>query len=219
MAQQQRALLTRQLILSSAAEIFDEKGFDSASIAEILDRSEVTKGALYFHFPSKEALAQAILEKAVTTEGVPPQELKLQELVDIGLLLAHRLPREPVLSAALRLSTDRSARFRFGTRWPDWLQVSTGLLQEAREHGETLPGLDPGEVAYLLLCGWTGTRVVGEGMPDRGSRLTEDVAALHRIMLPGIALPELLPRIEVTVARAKRLHRTWVRKNAAATRS
>src|SRR5437879_5437908 len=104
MARQARAIQTRRQILDAAGRVFDRLGYESATITEILAQAGVTKGALYFHFDSKEELARGVLAEAVTTEGVIPQESKLQECVDLGLVLAHRVPREPMLSAAIRLS-------------------------------------------------------------------------------------------------------------------
>ncbi|MEK8171459.1 helix-turn-helix domain-containing protein [Streptomyces sp. M19] len=58
MARQERAIRTRNEILRAAATVFNEFGYDAATIAETLTRADVTKGALYFHFQSKEDLAR-----------------------------------------------------------------------------------------------------------------------------------------------------------------
>jgi len=58
MAQQERAVRTRRAVLEAAAAVFAERGYAAATIGEILARAQVTKGALYFHFDSKAALAQ-----------------------------------------------------------------------------------------------------------------------------------------------------------------
>ena len=63
MAIQQRAVLTRARVLTAAAEVFARTGFLAASMNDIVDQAGVTKGAVYFHFPSKEALAVAIVEE------------------------------------------------------------------------------------------------------------------------------------------------------------
>ncbi|RZK93395.1 MAG: TetR/AcrR family transcriptional regulator, partial [Rhodococcus sp. (in: high G+C Gram-positive bacteria)] len=54
MVQQQRAAVTRAQIIRGAAEMFDKSGFEGASLVEILEAAGMTKGALYFHFRSKE---------------------------------------------------------------------------------------------------------------------------------------------------------------------
>ncbi|MEU1409958.1 helix-turn-helix domain-containing protein, partial [Streptomyces sp. NPDC005728] len=80
MVLQERAVRTRRAILVAAAGVFAEVGFEAATIAEILQRAGVTKGALYFHFASKQELAQAVLAGQLAAVPVPPrQELVLQQ--------------------------------------------------------------------------------------------------------------------------------------------
>src|SRR5690349_22714085 len=54
---------TRAFILQSAAEAFAERGYTDTTLAELIARSGLTKGAFYFHFASKEQLALAVLEE------------------------------------------------------------------------------------------------------------------------------------------------------------
>lgn len=58
MAQQERAVRTRRAVLEAAATVFADHGYTAATVADILKTAGVTKGALYFHFDSKEALAR-----------------------------------------------------------------------------------------------------------------------------------------------------------------
>ncbi|GGY82008.1 ScbR family autoregulator-binding transcription factor [Streptomyces omiyaensis] len=205
MAQQERAIRTRRIILEAAAAIFDEQGYEATTIAEILARADVTKGALYFHFPSKGDLARGVLDGAVTTDGVRPQALKLQELIDVFLLIAYRLPREPMLSAALRMAIDLQSRRRFGTAWPDWIELLTGILREAKSRGEVLPHVDEPAVARTLVSTWTGVRVVTEGLPGEHD-LPAEIALLLQLLLPAIAAPTVLTRLEVSASRAAFLY-------------
>src|SRR5438309_7668290 len=50
----------RTRILDSALSCFIEFGYDQTTIARIRERSQVTNGALFHHFPSKEAIADAL---------------------------------------------------------------------------------------------------------------------------------------------------------------
>ncbi|WP_309049587.1 ScbR family autoregulator-binding transcription factor [Streptomyces sp.] len=203
-AQQERAIRTRRVILEAAAAIFEERGYESTTIAEILERADVTKGALYFHFPSKGDLARGVLAAAVTTDGVRPQALKLQELIDILLLLAYRLPREPMLSAALRMAIDLQSRRQFGTAWPDWIELLTGILKDGKSRGEVLQHVDEAEIARTLVGCWTGVRVVTEGLPGTYD-LPGEITSLLQLLLPAVATPTVLPRLEISSARAAHL--------------
>ncbi|MEU8677561.1 ScbR family autoregulator-binding transcription factor [Streptomyces sp. NPDC048560] len=204
MARQQRAIRTRRIFLEAAAEVFDEHGYDAATIASILERAGLTRGALYFHFTSKEELARGVLEEAVTAEGLTPQAFKLQEWVDIALLLAYRLPREPMLSAAIRLSVDPRARGLFGTRWPDWIQMGAEILTEAKARGELLPHVDPEATSRLLVGAWTGVQLVAESMAEPPDLISE-ISALFELILPNNAVPGVLARLDTSPHRAEHL--------------
>lgn len=204
MARQQRAIRTRRVFLEAAAEVFDEHGYDAATIASILERAGLTRGALYFHFTSKEELARGVLAEAVTAEGLTPQAFKLQEWVDIALLLAYRLPREPMLSASIRLSVDPRARGMFGTRWPDWIAMGTEILTEAKNRGELLPHVDPVTTSRLFVGAWTGIQLVAESMSEP-PELVGEISALFELILPNNAVPGVLSRLDTSPHRAERL--------------
>jgi len=204
LARQQRAIRTRRIFLEAAAEVFDEHGYDAATIAAILDRAGLTRGALYFHFTSKEELARGVLHEAVTSEGVTPQTFKLQEWVDTALLLAYRIPREPLLSASIRLSVDPRARGLFGTRWPDWIALGTEMLTEAKERGELLPHVDPGATSRLFVGAWTGVQLVTESIAEP-LELVAEISALFELLLPNNAVPGVLARLDTSPHRAARI--------------
>ena len=56
-------------ILDVAEELFAEKGFDSASTNDIINRIGIARGTLYHHFGSKEEILDAIVER-MTHEGI-----------------------------------------------------------------------------------------------------------------------------------------------------
>ena len=56
---------TRQRALDVALELFAEQGYEKTSLREIAERLDVTKAALYYHFASKEALLNGIVDSLV----------------------------------------------------------------------------------------------------------------------------------------------------------
>jgi len=54
---------TRDRILDAASRLFNERGFDGTSVAEVLSAAGVRSGSLYHFFPGKEALAEAVLAR------------------------------------------------------------------------------------------------------------------------------------------------------------
>src|SRR3954453_19316598 len=63
---------TRRALIDSATALFAERGYARTSLDEIAAGARVTKGALYGHFDSKQALFRAVLHQleAATTEEV-----------------------------------------------------------------------------------------------------------------------------------------------------
>ncbi|MEV6056134.1 ScbR family autoregulator-binding transcription factor [Streptomyces sp. NPDC052107] len=204
MAQQERAVRTRRAVLEAAAAVFAERGYAAATIAEILNRAGVTKGALYFHFDSKAALARGVLQEQLTTEYHVPRELKLQEWVDAGMTLAERLPREPMLLAGVRLSADLQGRDVFGSAWPVWAELTGSLLAVAKERGEVLPHVVPEETAQVFLGGWIGVQFVSQAVANWAD-LDHRMSALFSHLLPAVAAPAVLVRLDTAPDRGARV--------------
>jgi AcrR family transcriptional regulator len=59
---------TRKHILSSALDLFRERGFDATTMQAVAAHAGVVKSAAYYYFPSKEALIQAYYEKVQTEQ-------------------------------------------------------------------------------------------------------------------------------------------------------
>jgi AcrR family transcriptional regulator len=53
----------RERILDSAYDLFSRRGIRAVGVDEVIDRAAVAKATLYRHFPSKDALALAFLER------------------------------------------------------------------------------------------------------------------------------------------------------------
>ncbi|WP_345059327.1 ScbR family autoregulator-binding transcription factor [Streptomyces rameus] len=195
MAQQERAVRTRRAVLEAAAAVFAERGYAAATIAEILGRAGVTKGALYFHFDSKADLARGVLQEQLRTGYHLPRELKLQEWVDAGMTLARRLPREPLLLAGVRLSADLQGRDAPDSAWPAWGRLTSCVLAEAKQRGEVLPHVVPEETAQVFLGAWIGVQFVSQAVAG-WSDLDDRTSALYDHILPAIAAPAVLFRLD-----------------------
>ena len=69
MRHQERAERTREQIVRAAAVCFDTRGFGATSLSGIVETAKVSKGALYFHFTSKEKLARPSRRNRARTGG------------------------------------------------------------------------------------------------------------------------------------------------------
>jgi AcrR family transcriptional regulator len=57
-----QAEATRELLIEAARDLFAQQGYASTSIEDIIGRAGVARGALYHHFPGKEALFKAVYD-------------------------------------------------------------------------------------------------------------------------------------------------------------
>ncbi len=60
---QSRADETRRLLLDAAQDVFAERGYHQAGMDQIVQAAERSKGAAYFHFPSKRDIFEAVLQR------------------------------------------------------------------------------------------------------------------------------------------------------------
>ena len=174
---QERAEITRQAILDGAAIAFDHAGFGGTSLSDVGKHAGVTQGALYFHFPSKEAL----------------QDPGLQTVIDLTHQMAHGLRTNVRIRAGIRLVIE------FGSFTdPDpspynaWIDTAHGCLTPAQERGDVLPSLDPYDLSALLVGSFTGIQVtshVRTGRSDLHTRVTD----LWNFLLPGIVPADRIP--------------------------
>jgi AcrR family transcriptional regulator len=58
---QERSFETRRVILSAARDLFARNGYEAASVNQICQMAEVSKGAFYYHFASKQELFLELL--------------------------------------------------------------------------------------------------------------------------------------------------------------
>lgn len=210
MARQERAVRTRKAILDAAGEVFAEHGYAGATIYDVYKRCGVTKGAFYFHFASKVELAQAVLDEQVGGQigylEVPPGErtVKLQDALDMGLLVAHRLTFDRMLQGSIRLAVDQVHELNRRVPYQAWIDAHLRILTEADERGELLPDVDISDAAQMIVGSFSGVQLMSEVMSDRGD-LEERIAVLYRGLARVIATPETYEQLDITVDRGKRL--------------
>jgi AcrR family transcriptional regulator len=204
-ASQERAVRTRRQILEAAGAVFAERGFDGATINDIISRTGVTRGAFYFHFTNKEELATAVLSAQVDRKAITSQPLKLQELVDVGLVFAHRLSFDPMLQGSIRLSMEPSRRgIDRSAPFYAWIEHNRLLLDMAREQGEVYAHVDTRETAELLVGSFSGLQALSDVLTERRD-LERRVATMLAHLLPNIATPWVLARLDASAGRGARL--------------
>lgn len=195
---QDRAIRTRHTILMAAATVFEERGYQAATISEILTTANVTKGALYFHFKSKEQLAQGVLAGQDQNLTVPPQPCKTQELINTTMLHAHRLQTDPLVRAGVRLTLDQRADGLDRTApFHHWTTIVTNLLTQAQQQGELLPHVNPQETAQILVGAFAGIQAMSQATTNY-QNLPTTITTLLKHTLPTITHPATLTTLNLT---------------------
>jgi len=93
---------SRGRILDAAEALFARRGFSGVGMREIAQASELTPASLYNHFPGKEALYEAVLERGATPllqllEGLASRELGPDSIDDIVAAIMEHLSQRPHL--------------------------------------------------------------------------------------------------------------------------
>ncbi|HEV3172558.1 MAG TPA: ScbR family autoregulator-binding transcription factor [Actinocrinis sp.] len=192
MPQQERAQRTRDTVLRAAGEAFAEKGFLGTSMADIFARAGVTKGALYFHFSSKEELAFAVISAGEELGNVVVQEVlasdapPLQKLIDISIRWASYIQTDPIVRANVRLIVEQGTYSRdVPNSYDPWEQVASLLLKDAQERGELERSVDVKALAEFIVAAFTGAQIVSyatSGYKD----LVRRVENMWQLLLVGL---------------------------------
>lgn len=89
---------TVQLILDTASRLFFQKGYDRTTLQDIIDATKLSKGAIYHHFASKEAIIIAVVDRVGEAQSAMLAEVRDRK----GLTGAEKL-RE-MFRTSLRMS-------------------------------------------------------------------------------------------------------------------
>ena len=155
---------TRERLLQAGFQEVHRTGFRSAGIDTILAATNVTKGALYYHFGSKEALGYAIVEEVVanlTRDRWLRPMLRTGQPIDILIGVVRRIPTRPkdvragcpLLNLALEMSRlDEQFRMRLERIFRSWEEGVAALLRKGQYQGTVRRDLNPDEAASFLVA-------------------------------------------------------------------
>src|SRR5437588_1739628 len=158
----------RDELLTAALRVFARRGYREAGVDEIAAEAGYSKGALYWHFPGKEALLVALLEERIDAptrgmvallESAPPErDMSVEATREFARLLAEQ--REAVLldreywSLAIR---DPVLRARYLERQAELRRTLAAALEARARHLGTpdlpMPGEDVARIVLSVIGG------------------------------------------------------------------
>ncbi|MGW0939738.1 ScbR family autoregulator-binding transcription factor [Streptomyces sp. NPDC002666] len=172
--QQDRAARTKSQVLTAAAELFAANGFRHTSVKDVAERVEMTKGAVYFHYPNKEALAVAVVEHLyakwpMLLEGIRAQGLTSLDTAAAMLDQAALAFRDDiVVQAGARLQLERPhIEVELPPPYVDWISLLTDLLAAAQRDGQVKASTDPAAAARALVAGFFGMQHISDVLEHR----------------------------------------------------
>lgn len=172
------AARTRERLLRAAFLEMYRSGFRSADVNAILAAAGVTKGALYHHFDSKEALGYAVADEIITSnlhrKWVQPLR-NAQNPIDVlvRIIQSESLKREdvqrgcPLLNLSQEMSgLDEGFRKRTAKAYKDWHDAMAEALREGQKRRLVRSDINANETATFLIAVWEGYVVLGKNSQD-----------------------------------------------------
>ena len=171
---QARGIATRRALLMAAAEQIAVHGFHGTTLSTVLATAEVTKGSLYFHFESKETLAEAVIEHMVAGWGLVLTTVEARGLDPLRSALAGSdlaivaILEDPIARGGTRLLRDPALPADAADlHWGTGETALTAQLGAASSAGLLRPGLDPARLARSVVAQITGHSVICDRAPHR----------------------------------------------------
>jgi TetR/AcrR family transcriptional regulator, transcriptional repressor for nem operon len=186
-----RADVTRRQILRAASHQFARRAYHDVGLDDILAEAELTKGAMYFHFRSKHALAVAIIERQATSGTSAVEDLLsrklsgLETLIDFLYLIAVQDIKSDGVRAGLNLLESVGRSEGLQERLLDgWAKALASVVEAAIAEGDVGEQCDPQDVGRLMVSLHMGLRQTSN--LDEPERFLLDLEKSWALLLTGI---------------------------------
>jgi len=215
MARQVRSEVTRRKILDAAIDVFGDVGYAAAAWGTIIERTGMTKGALYHHFDSKESLASAIIEEGSDTllgafrNVCGASSPALENMIHGTFTIANLVRADKVARAAEQLTcalsgfNDTAARFCAGL-----MELMSAEAQRATAEGDLRSDLDPEMLGESIVGAMLGTRLLSNLV--RADGVDEDLIGrtgrMWELLLVGVVDESALAYFRQFLAREALRH-------------
>lgn len=146
-----------ETLLTAAAELFYERGYDGTSIQDLATRLGVAKSAIYHHVPSKEALLRLAVDRAL--DGLFAEVAKLDAVGGRAVGRLEHLVRGsvtvlveqlPFVTLLLRVRGNSETERDALARRREFDQIVTTLVADAAAEGDLRADIDPAMTTRLL---------------------------------------------------------------------
>ncbi len=202
---------TRLRILHAAAKAFRQNGYAASSLRDIAESADMQAGSLYYHFDSKEVLAEAVMDEGVLgarhaataeIEALGPDANPLEKIeAAFRGHLAYLLDEADFAVATLRMlhQTPDAIRIRHLRKQRAFGRFYAQLFEAARDAGFIRPEFDLSALRMLLLgaLNWSPEWFHADRLPPE-----ELARQLSRMLMHGV-----MPANVATLGRRQRNER------------
>ena len=163
---------TRTRILASALSLFAKKGYERTTFTDIAARLRMTKGAVYWHFESKERLLIALVDEMLEkferqiVDIMPRSELTFAAIADTMVETASRVVDDPkgraffmLMRTQIRWGADSMHDVRenllTNSRFGPWHAFKLAVEND-KSAGRARTDADAEESANMCIAAWDG---------------------------------------------------------------
>lgn len=171
---------SREKVLEAAREIFFKRGYQAASVDQILDAAGVSPSNFYYHFKGKEELALEVIEQYI--EGVRRETEPIfganrlspsQKLKSLHRYFLEWMEKNdccggcPVGTLAQELSDTHPAfRERLAAYFRRSIDNTAALLREGVRRGEFRKDIEPRAMAYMIFGSLEGLLLLAKSLKE-----------------------------------------------------
>jgi AcrR family transcriptional regulator len=161
---------TRAFLLRTAAQVFAERGYTGAALTDLIAASGLTKGAFYFYFQSKSALALAVLRDQQdrwlrqVRERVLSAGTAIEQFQALAPCMLDLLANEPGAWSITRLTKDMAADPALAGEvsgpMAAWVDLIADIVRRGQADGDLRSGIDPHHAAAVLVGAFDGLKAL-----------------------------------------------------------
>jgi len=152
---------SRQVILRTAARLFQQRGYDATSMNDVAAALKLSKGGLYHHFQSKDEILFHLMEHAmdITQErvinpvmGIADPEARLRKLIQLHIAVVLSV-REREITVMLHENhpLPPPLRKRINARKKDYVHFVEAIIADVRRARNSRGNVSPKAAAFALL--------------------------------------------------------------------
>jgi len=187
----------RDAILRAAIDVFAERGYFNAQVADVARAAGVAAGTVYLYFKSKDDILISIFERGMRAsldearEQVAPITDPRERLREFARLHLRRLGQDRNLAIVFQVELRQSTKFmeRFSsTLLRDYLGLIREAIAEGQKHGAFRQDLKP-TVAAKVLFGALDEMATNWILSNRRYALEPEADAVVDIFINGVRGP------------------------------